>query len=197
MGSMDAIVLTADREKALEYLENWLDVSPLVRQLGLGRLSSECGRLELVCGSTPPPSQDYSSGWGADGTLTTPWLTRQILDCLEHSPDSLVLLEDISSSPSDTFLTTRTHPPYLSFNGRVFWPIFDSIANADSIEKIRSWCAAFREIVIFTKFPVQLSRPLETSMLFEKAFESIAFTTSRIITDVFDGEGYLDWHRRS
>lgn len=197
MSSTDATVLTADREIALEYLENWLDVSPLVQQLGLHRLSSECGRLELVCGSTPPPNQDYSLGWGQDGTLTTSWLNRQILDDLDHSPDSLVLLEDISSSPSDTFLTTRSHPPYLSFNGRVFWPIFDSISNADTVESAQSWCAAFRKIIIFTEFPIQLSRPLETSMLDEEAFESIASTTTRIVTDIFDGEGYLDWQRRS
>ena len=191
---MNPFTYVPERTHALAYLEHWLDVSPLVTELGISRLSVECGHLGLVCGSQVPRSIDYSSGWGGDRTALEKWLTAEILTYLDGSPNRLVLLEDIASVPGALVAETN-RPPFLSFEDRVYWPIGRLDAKTGSYDEARAWCAAFREIIHFTEYPRQMGHPLQTTELDENAFHSLAAATTRIVTDVCDGECYLDWKR--
>jgi hypothetical protein len=196
MNEPAVVVSSPEREKALAYLADYLQGSPLVEGLGTAALSSECGGITLVTASEPPPGQDFSSGWGGKRTPCEQWLVTEIIRYLRDTPKSLVLLEDIVSSPSDPNLTAREHPPFWCYNNTVYWPISQAGADPHTVEQAMAWAVARRELVAFTKLPIDLPAPSGALSLSGEVFRQIVSSITRLVTDVFDWEGYMVWQRR-
>jgi hypothetical protein len=183
---------TVERDKALAYLVDCLKGSPLVERLGV--VFPECGDVTLVTATEPPPGQDFFSGWGSSSCGQ--WLIEEIVRYQQDTPDSLVLFEDIVSRPSDSYLKNHQHPPFWCYGERVFWPVLPGEANRHSAQQAMAWSAGMRTIAIFSRLPAGFPLPTGTLVLSGEAVEQIASSLSRLVTDVFDGEGFVDWRRR-
>lgn len=185
------IAMPPTRPGAAEYLRSWLDISPLASDIGLHRILDT--DVILHCNSIPPEDYDYELAYSRDDSLCSDWLRTEIANHLNANCDSLVMLEDTVSAPSDPFLLRNEHPIYWSFKDRMFWPVLGSGMQLEQIESIESWMSSFRQIVFFSRLPSSLKLPDASGEISGEALSSIGKLTTRIMTDVFRGNGYLEW----
>lgn len=185
------VVSSPAREKALPYISDCLKGSLLTQQLGTA--FPEQGNLTLVTASVPPAGVDYFTDWSKSSS--TDWLISEIADYLKLQPKSIVLFEDIVSLPSDTYLSTHECPPYWRYQERVFWPVTLTGNTQHAIAQAMAWSAGFRTIAGFSTFPNDRPLPVGAYWLSPVEFQNIASSITRLVTDVFDGGGYLVWHR--
>lgn len=183
------VVSSPDREKALTYLLDCLKGSLLMQQLGT--VFPEQGNLTLVSSSTPPVGVDYFTDWSKISCRD--WLVDTISDYIKLGPNSIVLFEDLVSSPSDPYLSRNQHPPYWCFQGRIFWPITAESIIQHSVAQVMAWSAGMRTIAGFLTLPDNCSLAIETHLLSPVEFQQIASSVTQMATDVFDGGGYLVW----
>lgn len=192
MSRATVTIRSPDRAKAVAYLVNHLQGSPLMERLALPTSSLERGNFFLVTTSEPPRELDFLVSWGGNTIPPTNWLVQEIILHLSISSNSLVLLEDSNSSPNDPYLRTQEHPPIWSYQNTIYWPILKAEA-PDKVEQVMAWAAGWRELITFTKRPTCWTAQLESVVLPEKAIQQMASSTTRLVTDVFDGEGFLVW----
>lgn len=183
------VVSSPSREKALPYISDALKGSLLAQHLGTA--FPEQGNLTLVTASVPPAGVDYFTDWSKSSC--TDWLTGEIADYLKLRPDSVVLFEDIVSSRTDPYLLTHEHPAYWCYQDRVFWPVTPTGITLHTVEQVMAWSGGTRTIAGFSTFPTDYSLPLGTHVLSRFEFEHIASSITRLVTDVFDGGGYMVW----
>ena len=187
----------SDGASALAYLDESLQGSLLVNQLGIASFHSECGVIDLITDSTPPVGHDFFTGWGGQARPCDDWLIQETLDYLRNDSDAVVLFEDVVSSPSDPYLCRHPHPVYWQYHNRILWPVVTSSADYHSVEQAMAWSASIRTIVIFSRLPSDFSFPIGSQELPDRVFQHIATSIVRLMTDIFDGEGYMVWCRRS
>ncbi len=188
--------VTKDKTTVLAYLIKHLQDSRLVEYLGSNVLNSEFDYIATVTASEPPHEQRFASSFGGKVEPCKTWLIQEVISYLQNVPNAAVLFEDPVSLPSDTVLASREHPPFWHHKDRVFWPVLPFQANHYNVEQAMSWAAGMREIAFFCLVPENLLRSLELRLLSDEDITSIASTITRIVTDVFDGEGYIVWNRR-
>jgi hypothetical protein len=197
MNQLTVVISSPEKEKALEYLALNLQGSLLLEALGPSVLKTECNRIFLVTASDPPPTQDWASGWGAKATLGEDWLIAEVLQYLQSNANGVVLFEDLVSLPGDPGLGSDKCPPLWVFEKRIFWPVLADGADYATVEKALAWSAAFRKIIGFATLPSRSSPTLETKVLSESVFRPLASSITRLVTDIFDGEGFMVWERRN
>jgi hypothetical protein len=185
------VVSSPSREKALAYIVESLQSSLLAQQLGT--VFPEKGALALVTASDPPAGVDYFTDWSKSSC--TDWLINEIANYVKFYPNSIVLFEDIVAAPSDPYLSAHDHPPFWCYQGRVFWPVTPSGNTEHTVEQAIAWCAGFRTIAGFSSLPNGVSLPFRTHLLSQTDFQHIASSITRLVTDVFDGGGYMVWER--
>jgi hypothetical protein len=122
-------------------------------------------------------------------------LIQKAISHLRSAPNAAVLFEDPVSLSSDAGLARRNPPPLWEFGSRIFWPVLSTQADPGSVERARDWVAGFREIVCFVEVPRGLALRLESRVLSQEEFGFIASSLRSLVTDVFDGEGYMEWLR--
>jgi hypothetical protein len=159
-------------------------------------LTSECNGVYIITASPVPVNSRFESSFGGKIEPLGRWLTEKAVSYLRSDKNSVVLFEDPISSSSDPYLRTREHPSFWEFDGRIFWPVLSADANAADVERIKSWAAGFRDIVFFSKAPPSLISDSGTRLLSREQFSSLAAAFDCIITDIFHGEGYIEWGRR-
>lgn len=186
------VVSSPGREKALPYISDGLKGSLLAQQLGT--VFPEQGNLTLVTASVPPAGVDYFTDWSKSSC--TDWLIGEIADYLKLRPNSIVLFEDIVSSRTDPYLLTHEHPPYWCYQERVFWPVTSKGITQHTVEQVMAWSAGTRIIAGFSTLSTDCSLPLGTDVLSRIEFQHIAASLTRLVTDVFDGGGYMIWERQ-
>lgn len=184
------VVASPGRKKALLYLAECFEGSLLAQQLGAGFI--EQGDLRLVTTSIPPAGVDYDTDWSKSSC--TQWLVGEITDYLKLSPKSIVLFEDSVSSPSDPYLSKHEHPAFWCYQEKVFWPVIPD-RTEQSIGKVMAWSGGTRSIAGFLTLPDNCSLPAGTQLLSHTEFQQMASSITRLVTDVFDGGGYLVWKR--
>jgi hypothetical protein len=190
--SEPVVITSPNRERALAYLVECLSGSPLVRRLGA--VFPECGDVTLITASEPPAGQDFFSGWG--GASCSDWLIEEVIRYLKRTPNGLVLFEDPVSSPSDPYLATHEHPPYWCYGDRVYWPVLAAGANYHTAEQAMAWSAGMRVIVAFSRLPREIPLSSGPLVFSDQALQEVASSLTRLVTDVFDWEGYMVWQRR-
>ena len=181
--------------EAIAYLEEHIGDSRILEQLGTGPPLAEMGTLRIVTASPFPPLADLRAQFGGKTGPCEKWLVQKAVDYLSCSLDHLVLFEDPVSAPTDSFALERNHPPFWTYEGRVYWPVLTD--DVESIERSKSWVAGFRDIVFFARLPFDRSSASCDRQLSEQEFGAIASSVTWIVTDVFRGQGYLEWQRRA
>ena len=183
---------------ASEFLRLRLERSRLVRWMGLDRLHGECQNISLMTSPVaPPPDQDFNAGWGGSRLAPDDWLTDYTVSYVNASTNVLVLFEDLVSTPSDPVLATSSHPNYWYFEETLFWPTIAAAADRETVTQMKSWAAAINEIVILAKLPASLNGVATTRELSKVEMSEIAASITHVVTDVYDGEGYMIWERKS
>ena len=196
MNKSSMIISTVDPTIALDYLVEHLADSRFVQYLGRDTLTSECEDISIVTSSPHPRDARFNSGFGGLAEPCRLWLIQEAISYLQTTSESVALFEDLNSSPSDLYLTKRDHPPFWHHEGRLFWPVLPLKANPRAVEQAKNWAAAMREAVCFSKLPHNMGPAWETRSLTAGEFAFIASSLKCIVTDVFDGEGYMVWNRR-
>jgi hypothetical protein len=181
---------------ALAYLVEHIDDSRIVEYLGADFLTSECDVISIITALSPPPQRAFDSGIGG-GAGITDWLIQDVISYLQSTPDGIVLFEDFNSSPSGLYLNTHKHPPFWHYKGRLFWPVLPDRISYEDVEEPKSWAASRRELIFFTTLPRNLLPGYETHELSIEVFGSMASSVKKIVTDIYDGEGFLEWRRRA
>ena len=192
-----AINSEADTGTALGYLLEHVADSRLVQYLGRDALTSECKKISVVASLPCPCDAKYGSSIGGIAEPSRLWLIQEAVVYLQGTSDGVVLVEDLNSLPSDSYLANCDHPPFWCYEGRIFWPILPPEATCHAIEQIMGWATGMREVVCFSKVPYKLNLAPETRSLAQDEFVFIASSLKSIVTDVFDGEGYMNWNRRN
>jgi hypothetical protein len=197
-------VSTPNAPAALAYLRQRVDDSRLIEQLGAAFLSSQCGTISLVTTSTPPLNR-FDSGFSGESGPCTDWLIQEAISHLQSAPNAVILFEDPISSASDPydvslasdpFLAGREHPPYWRYMDRLFWPALPGHADYRTVAQQKAWAAGFRQMIHFTKVPPHLESAFEIRLLSQEELAVVASSLQIIVTDVFDGDGYMQWRRR-
>lgn len=187
-GSQVVMSLPA-RHEAVDYVSEILEYSPLALRAGRGFL--EHGSITLVTASNPPSEIDYSSDLCIPSCAD--WLIDNVVDYLKQSHESVVLFEDIVSSPSDAYFRAHDHPPYWCYQDRVFWPAKRIEATHHTVGQVMSWSGGFRVIAWFSRFVGDTTALSDSRVLSHTEMQQIASSISRVVTDVFGGGGYLVW----
>ncbi len=195
MNKSSIIISEADPAIALDYLVEHVADSRLVQYLGRDAFVSECENISIVTSSPYPREAKLGSSVGGLAEPCRLWLIQEAVAYLQRTSDGVVLVEDLNSLPSDPYLAKRDHPPFWHYEGRLFWPILPPEANCHAVEQMMGWATAMREVVCFSRVPYMLNLALETRSLAQDEFVFIASSLKSIVTDVFDGEGYLEWVR--
>lgn len=185
------VVSSPDHETALHYISECLEGSLLVEQLGA--VFPEQGNLTVVTASVPPLGVNYFTD--CCKSSCTDWLIGVIADFLKLVRNSVVLFEDIITLPSDKYLSGRERPPYWCYQGRVFWPITQKGIMQHTVDQAMTWSAGFRTIAGFSTLATDYSLPVGTHVLSHTEFYHIAASITQVVTDVFDGGGYMIWGR--
>ena len=191
-----AINSAADTGTAIAYLLEHAADSRLVQYLGQDALISECESISVVASLPCPREAKYGSPIGGKAEPGRLWLIQEAAAYLQETSNGVVLIEDLNSLPSDPYLTKRDHPPFWCYDDRIFWPILPPEATCHAIEQMMGWATAMREFVCFSRVPYKLNLASETRSLTQDEFIFIASSLKTIVTDVFDGEGYMKWYRR-
>lgn len=188
------IVSSPSRDKALPFISDRLGGLSLLAQ-HLGSTFPEQGDLTLVTASVPPAGADYFTGWRTSSC--SDWLYRDIAHYLTLRPNSIVLFEDFCSSPTDPDMITHEQPPYWCYQERVFWPVTSKGIALHTVEQVMAWSAGFIIIAGFSTFPTEYSLPLGNHVLSNMEFQHVTSSLTRLVTNVYDGGGYMAWERRS
>jgi len=196
MSKIPVILSTPDTNEALRYLTRHISDSRLIERIGTDVLATECDHISVVSSLQPLPGVGFDSSIDGKSGPVKLWLAERVMSYLCHGPTALVLFEDPISSPNDEFLNRQKHPPFWHHNGRIFWPVTTRVADYDYVERAMASVAGFRQIALFVESPFVADATLETRSLSPEEFEFIALSLRRIITDVYDQEGYLEWCRR-
>ena len=196
MSKSPIIISQVDSTVALDYLVKHLADSRLVQRLGRRTLTSECESMSIATSSPFPPEAKFDFGFGGEASPSRIWLIQEAVSYLQTTPNGVVLFEDLNSLPTDPYLTKRDHPPFWHYEGRLFWPVIAREANSRAVEQAMNWAAAMREVACFAKIRHDRSPVVETQVLSQDEFGFIASSLISIVTDVFDGEGYMKWNRR-
>ena len=192
-----AIISEVDTSAALGYLLKHVSDSRFVEYLARDALISECENISVVASLPCPRDAKYDAPIGGPVGSSGLWLREAAVAYLRGTPDGVVLGEDLVSLPSDPGLAKRDHPPFWCYEDRLFWPVLPSEATCDAIAQMMSWAASMREVVCFSKVPYKHNLALETRFLTQEEFVTIASSIKSLVTDVFDGEGYMIWNRRN
>jgi len=175
----------------MPYISDRLKCSLFAEQLGA--VLVEHGSLRLVTASEPPAGIDYFTDWSKSSCKD--WLVDEIVVHMKLYPNAIVLFEDIVSSPTDPHLSAQAHPPYWSHQGRMFWPVVPKGITPSNVEKVMAWSAGTGTFSVFSTLPSDFTLTLGTHFLSHNEFQHIASSITRLVTDVFDGGGYLVWER--
>ncbi len=189
------VTVLSEARPALHYLTDCMRASLLITKLGISRLLSECNRIEVVTASVPPAGQLFDSGWGGRSGPCDDWVVHTIVEFLRTNHDGLVLFDDVVTSPTDQFLDKRPHPPYWYHDERVFWPVTNKAANFNDVEQVMAWGVSRHAIINFCIPPAGIQILNTTMKLSPDILNAIAASTTSLITSVYDGEGYMVWHR--
>jgi hypothetical protein len=196
MNKPSIIISRADSSIALGYLAGHLADSRIVQYLGRDTLTSECETISIVTSSPHPGGARLDSGFGGQAAPCTAWLIQEAISYLQRTSDGVVLFEDLNSLPTDPYLTKRDHPFFWHYGDRLFWPVTALAADSRAVEQAKNWAGAMREVACFSKVPHNLNSVFETRSLTQDEFGFIASSLRAVVTDVFDGEGYIEWNRR-
>ena len=191
------IITTPDTPTALSYLVKHIDDSRLIEYFGSDILIEKCDSITVITASPVPQHTEYDSSFGGLAKPCGIWLNQKVISYLRSLPNALVLFEDPISLPSDTYVLTQDHPPYWHYKERMFWPVLSTRADYQNVEQSRAWVAGFREIALFTEAPPGLTSVADTCALSPEDFGIIASSLRSIVTDIFDGEGFMEWYRRA
>lgn len=192
-----AVNSPTDKGAALGYLLEHVADSRFVQYLGRDTLVSECESMSVVASLHCPRDAKYGSAIGGIAEPSRLWLIQEAVSYLQGTSDGVVLVEDLNSLPNDPCLANRDHPLFWCYEKRIFWPILPPEATCHAIEQMMGWAAGMREVVCFSRVPYELNSAAETRPLTQDEFIFIASSMKTIVTDVFDGEGYMKWSRRS
>ena len=192
-----AIISEADTGTAIGYLLEHVGDSRFVESLGRDALISECENISVVASLPCPRDAKYGATIGGLAKPSRLWLVQEAVRYLQGASDGVVLVEDLNSLPSDPYLTNRDHPPFWCYGDRIFWPILPPEATCHAVVKMMDWATAMREVVCFSKVPHKLNLAAEMRSLTQGEFAALASSLNSIVTNVFDGEGYMKWDRRN
>jgi hypothetical protein len=190
------IITTPDLTAALEYLWQHLNDNPLITLLGSEFLVHQCRSVTTVTTMEPRSRVDFSKAIGGTMEPCYKWFDQRALSFLEKTADGVVLFGDFVSSPIDPVLETRKHPPFWQYENRLFWPVVSMEASQTHVREAQAWAAAMREMACFCRAPDHLRSNFVTRNLTVEEFRTMAFSVTSIVTDVFDGEGYMEWRRQ-
>jgi hypothetical protein len=180
---------------AASYILEHIGDSQLIQTLGFGLLTSQCRAAHIVAARGPVPGSKWDSGIGGDAGPVREWLIQESISYLARDAERAVLFVDLVSSPSDPKPAHRDRPPFWHHRGEVFWPVVAASSRHCDVARAMAWNAGFRQMAWFSRIPLPLVPIAETVALSESEFSLMVSSVERIITDVFDGEGYLDWMR--
>lgn len=181
---------------ALQYLTAHLQGSVHVDQLGIDVLMNQCESIAVVCSPGLPPQQSFEMGWGGKRSDAVNWLISTVGDYLINSPHHVVLVEDAVASPKD-YILKNAGVPFWSFQERVLWPITPSMADHQTIQRVFAWAAGGREVIGFGTYPTGNPDSIKDTELTESMVTQLAESLTALVTDIYDGEGYMIWKTRS
>ena len=152
------------------------------------------GHFTVVAGSEPPPNADYYTDCCRNSC--NEWLIKEVLVYLTQPSNPIVLFEEFASSPAGEIeFTYRAGPPYVVYEKRVFWPLTSTEASHHSVEQAMSWSVTFRKLAIFSVLQKETTRPQDLRMLSTQMLHDVGLSITRLVTDVYDGGGFMVWNR--
>jgi hypothetical protein len=182
-----------ERSRALDYMSRRLGGTILYDHLDPRMLLDQYCGLRVICAGGKPELQDYRYGWGGKASIANDWLVSEVLQHLLADELNMCILEDICRRASDPKLMTGADGPAWSHQDRVFWPITQNKATSELIEKALRWGLIGRVYVIaFCGEPKSMPCLRDSTEISESALTEIGKSTTRLVTDIFDQEGYLD-----
>ena len=187
----------AERARTLAFMAKRVDWKVLFGCLGRRAFEDECLEIKIVCSPGLPPGQEYRFGWLGHRSDAEEWLFAEICRHLEARAGNLVVIEDPCGHPSDPGLTSGAVSPPWFYRERVLWPITVEYANVASLGKIfawgDTWCARTNRVFP----PLGCGASASTDhVVSDELLRDIGSSMTRLVTDVFDGEGYLVWERK-
>jgi hypothetical protein len=183
---------------SLAYFADHLNGSLLFDHLGTGVLQNECLDMQIVCAPGKPPHQDYRYGWGASLSIATDWVIAEIARFLHADKVNTCIIEDPCGEPSDPGLTSGAAGPVWFYQNHVLWPITRSMAKPPVIRKSLEWGLAGKPHIIgFFQSPGYAQEVSSGPIISNELLIEITDSMRRLVTDVFDGEGYLVWNRNT
>jgi hypothetical protein len=179
----------------------------VMRELGQGRVLSQCILQDMMVfaarvltflpeGIGLPQMVEFETAKlymspGASVKTSDEWLVHRIARCFHQEPRSILLAEDLVSSPTDKWLQT---------SGCRFWAIGDSVVHyafaeeasevmiAQTLDQAECACGLVGAVAALPKgFP----RPSPTMRIDESDLRSICAQTQIAFLRVYDGESFL------
>jgi hypothetical protein len=186
-----------ESSEALSYLAAHLKGTILLEYLDPAMLGVECGLLEIVCSPRAPHGQDLRFGFGGRRCDATTWLADEIAAYLRANTLAICMVEDPCARRSDTKLFAQAAGVARFYRDRVLWMIGHDMADSGVVQNALRWYLSGRpEIVAFAKGLTPLSQSAGHSAISRPELRRIARSIVRVVTDIFDEEGYLVWNRR-
>ena len=181
-----------EQAMAREYMLDSFDRSPMMRLIeGIFRRQ---GHFTLVTRSEPPPNADYYTDWSNHSC--DDWLISNVLIYLSQPSNTVVLFEEFDAlSGGKIEFTYRAGPPYFVYGNRVFWPVTSAEASNYSVAQAMSWSVTFRKLAIFSLLPNEMTFPRNLNTLSEDMLREVGLSITRLVTDVYDGGGFMVWNR--
>lgn len=178
------------REHAAIHIVDRFKESLLLQQLGTTFPNQ--GDLTLVTTSTIPKNLDYFSDYSMPSC--TPWLVNEVANYCKQSPNAVVICEDMVSLPSDPYILTHEHPPFWQYREKLFWPVGSMSVRQFPVEEVIAWSNA-PIVAGFVFLQVDGLLPLNTRLLSLTEFEILCLSMTKLVTQVFDGGGWLVWEK--
>jgi hypothetical protein len=150
--------------------------------------------MAIIAAPGMPELQDFRFGWGGNRGISVDWLVSEVLFHLRATRTNMCILEDVCGSSSEPDLAAGAAGPAWFHQDRVFWPITQNMATIELIKKAFDWGLVGRPALIaFCSEPRSTQDLAHTLEVPETLLEELANSTVRLVTDIFDEEGYLEW----
>lgn len=189
-------IIDVDAGRAIGYLLAHVKGSVLAELLGQSIIKDECETVAVVVPESRPVPSEYNQGIGGGANAVHEWLAACIFQYVHSDERCYVLLEDSVSIRGDHALAGNRPSPILYFENGIIWPVGHSVQSVEQVDTILKWACGYRDVVMFTEASAAIRNYREDVSLTKDDLNAIVSNTNRLITDAFDGDGYVMWKRR-
>lgn len=171
-----------------QYLLESFEGSPIIERMS--NIFPKEGNLLIASHSMPPPSLDLLSDW--ETHPCGDWIVKRIQSFCSRTKNGVVLSEDIEPISVDKNVD-RPDGGEPANQRRLYWPITAIDCLAEDIEQVLSLRSTFRLRLFFAILDIKCHEVDVGSVVNTDNIGAIADSVTEVITDVYQGAGYIVW----